>query len=796
MRGEAERNRKMRAKAAIVALLIVIPLGVTGWWVFKRRAMQARSEASPYTGSTVCRDCHAQFYEKWSSSWHGLAMQPYTSAFAQQNLTAQTSPIDIRGRAYRAEIGKDGAAIRELGPEGEKSYTIAHVLGGKNVFFFLTPMPGGKLQVLPLAFDSRRKEWYDTTGSMVRHLHEIRDEALDWTERPLTFNTSCYSCHVSQLSKNYSLENDTYSTTWGEPGINCESCHGPGQPHVAAMRASGDHVDKNKLEIIVIRQFDSAQKNSMCAPCHAKMSPLDADFQAGDRFFDHYNLVLLEDRDFYPDGRDLGENFTYTLWLISPCAASGKLDCVHCHTSSGRNRFTGADADKACLPCHARHVENPAAHSHHRPESGGSRCVACHMPDTTFARMRRHDHTMLPPSPSATLEFKSPNACNICHQDQDARWADKWVRKWYPKDYQAPLVHRGRLIEAARREDWARLDDMLTYITGADRNEVFAASLLRLLDRCTDSRKWPAVMKALRDPSPLVRSSAAVGFAGTPEPQALTVLVEAAGDPYRVVRVQTAMALSHYPLDSLDPQARQRVNGAFAEYEVSMRSQPDDPRSHYNLGNYHQEKGDLASARQEYEIALRLSPSFVPALVNLSLVHARLGEPAKTEWALREALRYSPASAEANFNLGLHLAERGRADEAEICLRTALKSDPTLGEAAYNLAVLVADSKPEETIALCRKAAQLRPREPRYAYTLAFYLRRRGDTAGAISTLKECVRQHPEHVDSIALLGSLYEESGRRDAALQLYRSAAANEAIPSQARQQFAELTAGLQRR
>jgi tetratricopeptide (TPR) repeat protein len=562
------------------------------------------------------------------------------------------------------------------------------------------------------------------------------------------------------------------------------------------MRAAGDRVDRNKLEIIVTRKFDSAQTNSMCAPCHAKMSPLDTGFQAGKRFFDHYNLVLLEDRDFYPDGRDLGENFTYTLWLISPCVASGKLDCVHCHTSSGRYKFTGADADKACLPCHARHVENPAAHSFHRPESTGSRCVGCHMPETTFARMRRHDHSMLPPAPAATLKFKSPNACNICHHDRDAQWADTWVRKWYPRDYQAPLVHRGNLIEAARREDWAKLDGMLAYVTSSERNEVFAASLLRLLDRCPDSRKWPAVLKALRDPSPLVRSSAAMSLAAYPEPQALAALLEAASDSYRVVRIQAAIALSRYPLDSLDSDARRRVDSAFAEYEASMRCQPDDPRSHYNLGNYYQERGDLITARREYEIALRLLPSFIPALVNLSIVHARLGEPTKTEWALREALRYNPTGAEANFNLGLHLAEQGRTDEAEKCLRTALNSDPTLAEAAYNLAVLVAGRQPAETIALCRKAAQLRPQEPKYAYTLAFYLRKGGDAAEAISTLRELVRRHPEHVDSIALLGSTYEETGRREQALQLYRSAVANEAIPPEARRQFAGMAAALQRR
>lgn len=780
----------MKAKIAIAFLVVSIPLGAGYWWFARRNSTRARDDGREYTGSAQCQKCHAQFYEKWASSWHGLAMRPYTPEFARRHLAEQQAPVMIRGKGYRVEIGKGSAVVRESGPEGEKSFPIEQVLGGKNVFFFLTPMPGGKLQVLPLAFDSRLKEWYDTTASMVRHLHDIQDEALDWTERPLTFNTSCYNCHVSQLAKNYSIETDTYHTTWGEPGINCESCHGPGSTHVKSMRAAGDKFDKNKLDIIVVRNFDTAQTNSLCAPCHAKMSPLDTGFQAGNRFFDHYNLVLLEDRDFYPDARDLGENFTITLWLVSPCAASGELDCLDCHTSSGRYKFTDADTDNACLPCHGAHVSNPAAHSHHRAESAGSRCVACHMPETAFARMRRHDHSMLPPAPAATLEFKSPNACNLCHHDRDARWADRWVRKWYSRDYQAPLLQRGRLIEAARRGDWTRLDDMLAYIASPARNEVFAASLLRLLDRCTEPRKWPALVKALKDPSPLVRSSAAVDFAAYPEPQGLAALVEAAVDSYRVVRIQSAVALSRYSQESLDSEMRGRVAGAFTEYEASMRCQPDDPRSHYNLGNFYQEKGDLPAATHEYEVALKLSPGFVPALVNLSIVHARLGEPAKTESALREALKYNPNSAEANFNLGLHLAEQGRTEEAEQYLRSALKSDPTLAEAAYNLGVLVAGRNFEESIALCRKAAELRPQEPKYAYTLAFYLQKGGDSARAVAALKALLQRYPEHVDSIALLGSIYEETGRREAAAQLYRRAAANDAIPPQARRQFAQMS------
>ncbi len=189
----------------------------------------------------------------------------------------------------------------------------------------------------------------------------------------------------------------------------------------------------------------------------------------------------MEDPDYYPDGRDLGENYTLTSWSMSPCAKSGKIDCIHCHTSSGRYRFKKEKFNNACLPCHEDKVKNPAEHTHHPAESEGSKCISCHMPMTAFARMNRSDHSMLPPAPAATLVYQSPNACNICHKDKDAEWADKLVRQWRTRDYQAPVLKRAALIDAARKRDWTKLPEMLAYINDPKRDEVFATSLIRLI---------------------------------------------------------------------------------------------------------------------------------------------------------------------------------------------------------------------------------------------------------------------------------------------------------------------------
>ena len=88
---------------------------------------------------------------------------------------------------------------------------------------------------------------------------------------------------------------------------------------------------------------------------------------------------------------------------------------------------------------------------------------------------------MLPPTPAATIAFKSPNACNLCHTDKDALWADKHVRQWRKRDYQAPVLHRAGLIDAARKRDWSRLPEMLASITSKGRDEIYATSMIRLL---------------------------------------------------------------------------------------------------------------------------------------------------------------------------------------------------------------------------------------------------------------------------------------------------------------------------
>lgn len=739
---------------AVIACLLMAVRLVGGFG--QTSVLEARDPAAAkgYAGSVSCRECHERFYQLWSGSRHGLAMQPYTTEFARRELTPRKGEIKIGKSSYRADITGTAGYVHERAAGKEKRYRIEHVLGGKNVYYFLTPLEKGRFQTLPLAYDVHKKEWFDTAASGIRHFPGGQTgQSVDWKDPAYTFNTSCHGCHVSQLTTNYDLKTGTYSTTWAEPGINCEACHGPSEEHNRVLRETPKGQKPKDMKILSWKGFTPEQKNDACSICHAKVSAVTATFAPGDRFYDHFDLVTLEDADFYPDGRDLGENYTYTTWSMSPCAKAGKLHCVTCHTSSGRYRFKDeGKANDACMPCHETHVKDARSHTHHPEGSPGNRCIACHMPMTSFARMNRSDHSMRPPAPAATIAYHSPNACNLCHMDKDAAWADMYVREWRSRDYQAPVLKNASLVDAARKRDWSKLPDMLGYVVDKGRDEIVATSLIRMVSASGDPRIVPVLIETIRDPSPLVRSAAAAALQDVHTEEAVEALVRATGDDYRLVRVRAAASLAAYQNLPLDEAQKKTVAAANEEMLASILSRPDQWSSHYNLGNYHMDRGELKEALASYDTALKQEPRAVLAMVNKAMAYARLGQNQKAEESLQKALKTAPDSAAAHFNMGLLKAELKDPRGAEAHLRKALEADPQMAQAAYNLCIITSKDSLDDAVSWCRKAVAIRPQEPKYALTLAFYLNQKGDRDESIRTLKAILERYPGYRDAEMLL--------------------------------------------
>ncbi len=740
-----------------------------------------------YIGSRSCRECHERFYELWSPSHHGKAMQPIVDVLQNEELELQQEVMKVGSLWYEVSMEEQKLFMYEKKSRDTKeilkSYEAIWALGGRNIYYFLTPFEGGRLQTMPLAYDKNRKEWYSNPQSAVRHFVDdfATNEEVDWTHSLYTFNTTCHSCHVSQLNKNYNSASNTYHTTWREPGINCETCHGPSEEHVRVCReaAKRDEVPEDP-KIVRVKYFTPDQHNSACATCHAKGSALTASYPPGEDFFQHFNLITLESPDYYPDGRDLGENYTMTSWFQSQCASNSDLHCVSCHTSSGRYRFKNHDND-ACAACHSDKANGFTAHSHHKSQDSLT-CISCHMPTTEFARMTRSDHSMRPPMPAATLKFGSPNACNICHTDKDAQWANSKVTEWHGK-YQDKTLAVAELIQQGRGGNFKQIKEMLALISNPEEDLIFRNSMIRILRDYPGAEKEEYFLNTIEDESPLIRASTADALQFTINDNSRKALLKSARDEYRVVRTSASMSLAHFPETMFTPAELKIVENNYKEYEEFLMTRPDSWSSYYNLGNFYHGRQLYREAVTNFDKAAELDKEEITPLVNASIVYSAIGDFSTAEQKLRKALELDPDNPASNFNIGLLLAQLQRYDEAELHLKNALNNDTSFAAAAYNLAIVSSTTNPDNVLKYGQKAYELEPENPKYGYTFGYYLYQHEQIPKTISVLKGVIKEHPEYIDAYLFLGEIYEKEGNFSEAIKLYESATMVASIPQEYR-------------
>ena len=129
--------------------------------------------------------------------------------------------------------------VRTDGPDGAlHDYEIAYTFGIDPLQQYLIMFPGGRYQMLGLAWDTRPKA---RGGQRWFHLYPGQKlkpgSSLHWTGRDQTWNYQCADCHTTDLKKNFNLATNAYATTWASLGVTCEACHGAGSRHVAWAKA-------------------------------------------------------------------------------------------------------------------------------------------------------------------------------------------------------------------------------------------------------------------------------------------------------------------------------------------------------------------------------------------------------------------------------------------------------------------------------------------------------------------------------------------------------------------------------
>lgn len=249
-----------------------------------------------YTGSQACRPCHAARFALQSETGHARALSK----------AAPGSPGQWMFGAGEKAITWVSQRDRDTWVEHGLSYFTATKSMG------LTP-------------------GHDTS-------EDVRYRTFD----PDATVLRCFRCHSTgplSLGADYSIQPS-------EPGVHCESCHGPGTEHVNSRGRPGTLRNPGRLS--------AADLNDFCGVCHRSAPESDWTDKWKTR---HQPSYLAQAACF----RNSGEALT----------------CLTCHDPHSPLNKVASQYDAKCIGCH-RAVR-------HRTGIADAACVDCHMPQVVVS---------------------------------------------------------------------------------------------------------------------------------------------------------------------------------------------------------------------------------------------------------------------------------------------------------------------------------------------------------------------------------------------------------------------------
>ena len=377
----------------------------------KTQQTGARS-AAHFVGSQACAKCHAEIYERWKKTpMANVVRDPreHPDAIIPDLKTNNVAPFtkeqvalvygSLWKQRYFTKVGDDYFPLGAQWEVKNKKWSKYHVADGADWWVPFYPADNAGRATGPL----------------------------------------CDGCH--------SVGYDVHTKQVAEWNVGCERCHGAGSEHAAHPTR------ENIVNPAGMNYVDAADT---CIQCHSQGRPLTdpidskhydwpVGYDAGrNHLRDYWKLeqVDLGKTDFYyfPDGTAHKNRMQGNDFVQSVMYTRG-ITCFDCHDVHGTSNYAQLrkPAQQLCLDCHGPQSPNGPRtatieeHTHHKKDSAGSECVACHMPQietegppNTFVR----SHTFKFITPSSTAKYKIPNPCNSCHADKSPEWSAQTIRQW------------------------------------------------------------------------------------------------------------------------------------------------------------------------------------------------------------------------------------------------------------------------------------------------------------------------------------------------------------------------------
>jgi len=722
-----------------------------------------------YVGSGECAGCHEPQYQSWSGSHHELAMQ---------HANAETVLGDFRDATIQVAgvdsffFTRDGKYwVKTEDEQGELAeFEIRYTFGITPLQQYLIEFSGGRLQTLPLAWDSRDEadggqRWFHVyAGVAITH-----NDMLHWTAREQNWNYMCAECHSTDLQKNFSRDTQTFDTTWSEINVGCEGCHGPASGHVAAANAGtlagtrGLAVDLNDIgrsvwemnvETGIATRSElptrPPQQPEACGRCNSRRSVMSTDYQFGQPLLATHRPALLDDGLYFPDGQIQDEVYVWGSFLQSKMYQAG-VTCTDCHDPHTATLKTEGDVSNVCSTCHL-----PARFSttdHHRHEPQQVACVDCHMPSRDYMVIDgRRDHSFRLPRPDLSVATGSPNACGNCHETEGAEWAATKIVDWYGDQraaHYAQALHAGRQSAAGANAMLASAA-VNTLFPGIAR-----ATALSLLTAPLDSASIGAIRTGIGNPDGLIRLGALLALQAAPSELQVQAALGSLEDPLLVVRIEAFSLLS--PLrGQLPPANRAAFKAAEKEYLAAQSAIAERPEAQINIAAVYRDRGDFVQSELSYRRALAMEPLAVTARVNLADLYRVLNRDKEGLQLLREGLILDENSAALHHTLGLALFRSNEPGAALKELAIAATQAPDNRRFVYVHAVALNSlGRPDDAIAAIRAASKMFPGDFDIGWGLATMLYAAGHYDQARDEGRRLQVQYPENRNITEFLARL-----------------------------------------
>ena len=712
-----------------------------------------------FVGSASCAACHEDAYDDWMGSHHQLAMQVANSDTVLGDFS--DASFDYFGSSTRFYVRDERFYVSTADDVGEtREYEVGFVFGVEPLQQYLVEFPDGRMQTLPFSWDTRPaseggQRWFHVYGD-----DEIPPgDPLFWTGRQQNWNYMCAECHSTNLEMGYEVATDTFSTTYSEISVGCESCHGPGSRHVELAQAEDladgdglivDLYDQRNASWPINTETGIAERNpphsgvhlqpEACGRCHARRGIISEDYEYGAPLTDTHRPASLQESLYHPDGQILDEVYVYGSFLQSRMYQAG-VTCTDCHNPHSSRLRTGNNPNDVCARCHLPTVFADESHAGH--ETGEAACVDCHMASETYMVVDdRRDHSFRIPRPDLSLAYGTPNACEDCHADQDAAWAIAAIEEWTGGAYE-PRQHYGTAIAAAQRGFANR--ELAAVLRNEETPAIARATAISLLSSPLGGDDLQLLQETLDDEDPLVRMHALQQLAALPpEFRIQSGAAALLSDPVRVVRIEAASTFAGL-VDLLPIEQARAFAVAADELRNSFNIIANRPEAHAGLGDFESANGDVQRAMQHYRKALAIEPMQALARGNLADLHRAMGDEGEAESVLREGLTLDPDNAALLHALGLLSARTGRPDEAVSYLRRAAE----LGaNARYDYVLGIAlnsTGAQDEAVKVLRAAREIYPTDFDISWGLATILRDRGDFTGAFEIADELARRYPDN---------------------------------------------------